>query len=295
MRHRRLHHYAYATLAAALLLQLCSSPGEAHQAPIPIAVWGGFAPAAVRCQRVISRTAAQCASTAWGLSDACFRAQLNGSACDAQATHAAIERAHGAALAVVEKACSKADFPSLGFATMVDIDIDVDVFCQELQDAMVSAIYGPALRRGVLHAVDDTTRACINATSEGSERLLHLAFRMRRRVLDYIANVHVTPSKKFTLIKRAAMNIQRAQGLLKTRLTGACPDFAAVYGRSSVVFLTLVAQRADCLSGRTYVQDYVVCPESICGNGMQEHAEQCDDGNTIAGDGCSPRCQDEAP
>jgi cysteine-rich repeat protein len=48
------------------------------------------------------------------------------------------------------------------------------------------------------------------------------------------------------------------------------------------------------LSGRTYVQDFVVCPESTCGNGMQEHAEQCDDGNTVAGDGCSASCQDEA-
>jgi cysteine-rich repeat protein len=294
MRQRPLHLHASAALAAALLMQLCSSPGKAHQAPIPIAVWGGFVPPDVRCQRVISRTAAQCASTAWAASDACFQAQLNGNACDTRATQAAIDAAHGAALTVVEKACGQVDVASLGYSTMVDVDIDVDVFCQELQDAMVSAVYGPALRRGPLHAVDATTRACLNATTESSERLLQLAFRMRRRVLDRIANVRVGPSVKFALIKRSTMNIQRAQGLLQTRLAAACPDFAAVYGRSPAVFLTLVAQRADCLSGRTYVQDYVVCPESICGNGMQEHAEQCDDGNTAGGDGCSAVCQDEA-
>ena len=31
-----------------------------------------------------------------------------------------------------------------------------------------------------------------------------------------------------------------------------------------------------------------------CGNGLQEESEACDDGNTIAGDGCSPSCQCES-
>ena len=32
---------------------------------------------------------------------------------------------------------------------------------------------------------------------------------------------------------------------------------------------------------------------SICGNGVLDHGEQCDDGNTVAGDCCSPTCQFE--
>lgn len=30
---------------------------------------------------------------------------------------------------------------------------------------------------------------------------------------------------------------------------------------------------------------------AICGNGIKEYSEACDDGNTISGDGCSSDCQ----
>ena len=35
--------------------------------------------------------------------------------------------------------------------------------------------------------------------------------------------------------------------------------------------------------------------EPVCGDGMIETGEQCDDGNTTAGDGCSATCQTEPP
>ena len=34
-------------------------------------------------------------------------------------------------------------------------------------------------------------------------------------------------------------------------------------------------------------------PAPVCGNGQVEAGEQCDDGNVVAGDGCSPTCQTE--
>ncbi|AKU98854.1 RTX toxin [Labilithrix luteola] len=34
---------------------------------------------------------------------------------------------------------------------------------------------------------------------------------------------------------------------------------------------------------------------SICGDGLAQYPEQCDDNNTVAGDGCSPTCQFETP
>ncbi len=34
-------------------------------------------------------------------------------------------------------------------------------------------------------------------------------------------------------------------------------------------------------------------PPSVCGNGIIESGEQCDDGNTNGGDGCSSTCQNE--
>ena len=33
-----------------------------------------------------------------------------------------------------------------------------------------------------------------------------------------------------------------------------------------------------------------VCLASVCGDGVVEDGELCDDGNTIAGDGCSASC-----
>lgn len=39
----------------------------------------------------------------------------------------------------------------------------------------------------------------------------------------------------------------------------------------------------------------VVSPIPICGNGAIETGEQCDDGNMVAGDGCSVTCQAEVP
>ena len=35
------------------------------------------------------------------------------------------------------------------------------------------------------------------------------------------------------------------------------------------------------------------CPSIVCGDGNPENPEQCDDGNTTAGDGCNDQCQKE--
>ena len=34
---------------------------------------------------------------------------------------------------------------------------------------------------------------------------------------------------------------------------------------------------------------------TVCGNGAREGTEECDDGNTVAGDGCSASCRTELP
>ena len=39
------------------------------------------------------------------------------------------------------------------------------------------------------------------------------------------------------------------------------------------------------------LQMQVVGPQQVCGNGIVEGLEQCDDGDTVDGDGCSATCQ----
>jgi cysteine-rich repeat protein len=87
------------------------------------------------------------------------------------------------------------------------------------------------------------------------------------------------------------MSIDRVRILLQTRLASDCPSFATIYGRPPAPFLTRIATRADCLAGRAYAQDFVLCPPAVCGNGMQEATEGCDDGNRTSGDGCRNDCR----
>jgi cysteine-rich repeat protein len=47
--------------------------------------------------------------------------------------------------------------------------------------------------------------------------------------------------------------------------------------------------------GTDVIPDGVDVPPSDCGNGILEGWEQCDDGNTDAGDGCGPDCMVETP
>lgn len=268
-----------------------AAPGAAHNAPVPIAIWGAFPADVAECQRVVATSATNCALQVWQLSNACSKSELIGATCDRVATVQAIEGAHTRALALAQTACRDVDFVSLGFPTLVDMSIDVDIFCQELQDAMTSAVYGPALLGGEIQPVDEITRACILATADAVDRLLRAAFQARRHTFDHIASAPYPPSRKFALIRRSSERVERVQRRLHSRLSQRCPEFATIYPRALTPYLTLVAERGDCLAGRAYSQDFVVCPDSICGNGMWEPAERCDDGNTISGDDCRADCQ----
>ena len=51
------------------------------------------------------------------------------------------------------------------------------------------------------------------------------------------------------------------------------------------------------VGGRTDLDVPALLPvsQTICGNGIVEQGEQCDDGNRVSGDGCSSNCQLETP
>lgn len=67
--------------------------------------------------------------------------------------------------------------------------------------------------------------------------------------------------------------------------------------------LTSIVSFGEDASGELYIVTYggtiyrivEAGPPPVCGNNEVEDGEQCDDGNTNAGDGCSPTCQNEIP
>ena len=120
-----------------------------------------------------------------------------------------------------------------------------------------------------------------------------IAVGRRPELLDRIAQQSISPRRKRTLVEASTAAIARDTALLAERITEVCPapQFEAAYGRPPAEFLALIASRADCLAGQTYAQGGILCPAAVCGNGMQEPGERCDDGGTEDGDGCSARCE----
>ncbi len=138
----------------------------------------------------------------------------------------------------------------------------------------------------------DAERTCIAAASQSTTKLLNVGFRSRRRTLDRIAQRSFTPARKRRLVDESTAQIAGRTGQLATEQARTCSAeaFAALYGRASEAFLATIASRADCLAGDTYAQAAVLCPPAVCGNGMREPGEDCDDGNTVAGDTCPADC-----
>ena len=261
---------------------------------MPLALWGGFDSGAALCQRIIGKAAVHCATAVWAARSTCLAAQVTGGACDQAGTDTAVQQAHQDALDIVDRYC--ADYAvELGFTLTIETETDIDTFCQQFDAALTSGVYGPFLSgRTAAQAAPDTA-GCMSATADAAKHLLRVAFRARTRALNRIASVVFGPAEKLRAVAQSTAFIERARSVLGQGLQMRCPDpgFSAVYGQSADTLLALIAERADCLGGAAYVQNAILCPAAICGNGMVEPTEQCDDGNTLSGDGCDATCQRE--
>ena len=78
--------------------------------------------------------------------------------------------------------------------------------------------------------------------------------------------------------------------LLLNRIPDRCPRFSAMYRFDVATLLARLAPRGTCVIYASYIQMELMCPTPVCGNGVQETGEQCDDGNKVDGDGCSSTC-----
>jgi len=282
----------------ALLLTSIHTPSvHAHGLALPFAFWGNFSPAAARCQRVIAFEAQQCGNQMWKVHTDCFTELLDGKGCEETSVPLNVQQAHLNAENVVDLQCTSPEAQALGFLLKFEAQTDLNNFCTVLETELLTAVYGPVLTGDVASTTDATTRACVEATATATTRLLHFAVRSRRRLLDWIAANNVPPASKQALVSRSSAEIKQLKVSLEPLLEAQCAptDFMRVYGRSDDALLQLIAERADCLSAAVYVESGITCPTPICGNGMQEPGEECDDGNTVSGDGCSSTCRLEIP
>jgi len=267
-------------------------PAAAHRTPVALALWGPFAANPARCQRIIGFATARCAADAWNVRRTCLDAQLAGGSCDTTATDATVAHIHADTTAFLDNQCAPDDTQTLYFLLNLELDADIDSACRGAEVALTSGVYGPAQRRAASSPLDPTTLTCLRSTAGAATRLVRFAFDQQRAALDRIAVVPLGPSQKHPLVTRALARVAQAQTSIEGSIRSACPDdsFMQLYGRDVTAFLTDIALRANCLAGSGYVQDTLVCPAPVCGNGLQETGEQCDDGNTIDGDGCHSDC-----
>jgi cysteine-rich repeat protein len=274
-----------------LLLALgLSGQAQGHGVRLPFAQWGGFSPGAVKCQRIITRSVARCAADAWAAQRICERAKLVGQPCDQTALNAMFGAIKVQALNTVDENCStERQILELQYLSTIDVDTDISTFCMAWPIAAVSAVYGPLDALGTRTAAQ---LACSDAAADAAEGAMQFAFRTRRQCMDRIAAESLNTPNRSALLDDAAQRIGKAYDVLAARLATRCgaTPFMALYGRTPDAFVAGLGARADCIGGQFYIQDAVLCPNAVCGNGIIEPGEDCDDGNTNDGDACPSTC-----
>jgi cysteine-rich repeat protein len=274
-----------------------AAEAKGHGARLPFDQWGGFSTGAVVCQRVIARAAAQCAAASWDARRSCRSAQLTGASCDEAATAKTISDASIRALNTIDDYCSERQAIELQYLGSFDLQADVTKFCRAWTTAAESAVYRPF---GGSSAISPAQRQCADAAANAADDVMQSTFRHRRQCMDRIASTSLQDPNRTALLDSATQRMDAAHDAAVTRLSARCgaAAFATLYGRTPDVFVAGLAQRADCIGGQFYIQNAVLCPAPVCGNGILEQPgdplftdEDCDDGNTMDGDGCPSTCR----
>jgi cysteine-rich repeat protein len=262
--------------------------------PVDLAFWGDFPPAAAACQRAIGGAAAACAQKTWRLRRNCDVTRLRGGVCDDDAVARAIQSTRFDAQDAVAARCTDDQARTLQFIDVREAQLDVTTFCRQLVDAARSLLLDPVTDR----ALPAQSAACIDRITRSASKLFSAGFVSRQRILDRIAVASFTPARKRTMVIESSIAIGATIAALDAELAPSCPAplFADLYHQqTSTNVLVKLATRADCLAGQTYAQGGILCPTPACGNWMIERDEECDDGNTADGDGCTADCFVELP
>jgi cysteine-rich repeat protein len=281
-------------IGVALALLACAVwPAQlsAHGGPPDITFWGPFPAGTIHCLRMMGRATQRCVRQVLALQHACMAAELAGQACDRTLRDQRIDAAKIAARSVVSAECTGGQLTELHFINPDDARTDITKTCTDQPNAVMSVVYAPAMAGGSAAPLDEAASKCLVQTSAYSRALLRYIVRLKTRTLDLMAVNVIGPARKTALLKRAAERIAAAEAKLALAVQQTCPGFQATYGRSvSAVLKTLDNPIGNCVVGAAYVQTAIACPIPICGNGVKESGEACDDGNTIDDDSCHNDC-----
>jgi cysteine-rich repeat protein len=189
--------------------------------------------------------------------------------------------------------CGSFDAAVLSFGSTIEMQSDASALCTEVETSVISASYLPVAGDASSDPVDEAVAMCVRAGAGAAVRLLRFTLRVWRQTFDRMAVRPLSLSEKEDRVARAERRIQRAREKLVASVETTCPAtaFVAAYGREADEFLRGIAERGRCYVGDTYVQAAVTCPDPVCGNGMRESGEDCDDGNDDDADSCSTTCR----
>jgi len=279
---------------ATIALVLLPVAAHAHGSPVALSVWGNFKSSAAVCQREIGRGAARCGLLAWDVRRRCLLRRMAGETCDEDADDRAIDEARRAAFDAVRPRCSPIDLGFLQFRDLFDVQTDMVNYCRDLEEAAVSVVFNPFFAAPA-PGLDAAPRACVETFAATTTKALRTALRTHEAVLDRIAARSKTLAVKRDDIARSHASVDAEMQRLLAVTRSACSEegFLSLYGHSLPDLLELVSQRADCLAAAAYPVDAYTCPAAVCGNGMSERGESCDDGNLADGDGCDSACRRE--
>lgn len=270
------------------LVAVLAAPGTAtaHTQPIPIDRWGGFEADTSNCLRTISRVTSTCFDTVLTTLQECNNALVRGEACDMEQVDDVIAEASRQQRLTLTRVCSQPELEDLGYVGLSDSQADLFNACVTQARGAAAATYAPALAGLPTEAAAD----CMIANAAYIRKLIRFALQQETPIMDRIAMRSFTTEEKTASIQKIEDELGAARSRWSAGLLEVCPDFVAIYGRSVDSFVRTMKQRSDCVLSNMYVHTAISCPSQVCGNGIPEGIEECDDGNRNNDDTCRTDC-----
>ena len=256
--------------------------------PLPLALWGPFASPTVDCLRQLSHATRRCFNTALAAHRRCIEAELDGRTCNTTARDATIDAVRTAAAASVEASCRGGELTELRFADAADARRDMLLACDEA-DTTLRMLYAPALNPVTAPSLSSSDRHCIAHVGSAASKLLMAAVNDRSRVFDAVAVHILAPSQKLGRLTAVNRRLATVGDRMAARLTDVCAG-AQVYDGDPTTLLPLLERRSACVLSSVYFHTSVLCQIAVCGDGIVDGSEECDDANGIDADGCRSDC-----